>query len=129
MSLYYIKLLFHFRLEICTPKKLMESILTFGDRTFRRIMTKIQPKYETSNISVNNRYSRSLQNNDACLKQMKHFENYLEIFDEMNAMKQEYDKKESMLRKAISSHEKTEKDLQQKITNLLFEISLLKNKK
>ena len=92
-------------------------------------MKKIQPKYETSNISANNKYSRCLQNNEACLKHMKHFQNYLEIFDEMNAMKQEFDKKESELRKAISSHENTERDLQQKITNLLFEISLLKNKK
>ena len=120
---------FPFRLEICTPKRLMESILTFGDRTFHKIMTKIRPKYETSNISVNNKYSGCLQNNEVCLKQMKHFQNYLEIFDEMNAMKQEFDKKESLLRKAISSHENNEKDLQQKITNLLFEISLLKNKK
>ena len=107
----------------------MESILSFGDRNFNKIMTKIQPKYETSNISVNNKYSRSLQNSEVCLKQMKHFQNYLEIFDEMNAMKQEFDKKESQLKKAISSHENNEKDLQQKITNLLFEISLLKNKK
>ena len=106
----------------------MESILTFGDRAFRKIMTKIGPKYEASNISVKNKYSRCLQNNEECLKQMKHFDNYLEIFDEMNAMKQELDNKESLLQKAISSHENTEKDLQQKITNLLFEISLLKNK-
>ena len=107
----------------------MESVLTFGDKTFRKMMKKIQPKYETSNISVTNKYSGCLQNNEVCLKQMKHFRNYLEIFDEMNAMKQEFDRKESLLRKAISSHENNEKDLQQKITNLLFEISLLKNKK
>ena len=107
----------------------MESILTFGDRTFLKIMTKIRSKYGTTNISVNNKYSRCLKNNEVCLKQMKHFQNYLEIFDEMNTMKQEFDKKESALRKAISSHENTERDLQQKITNLLFEISLLKNKK
>lgn len=120
---------FPFRLEIFVPKKVMEFILTFGDKSFNYILKKTLLTDVPSYNITSKKISKGFQDNVVNVKQMKQFESYLDIFDEMNIMKEEYEKKELVLQKAITSHENTEKDLQKKITDLLFEISLLKNKK
>ena len=107
----------------------MEFILTFGDKSFNYILKKTLLTDVPSYNITSKKISKGFQDNVVNVKQMKQFESYLDIFDEMNIMKEEYEKKELVLQKAITSHENTEKDLQKKITDLLFEISLLKNKK
>ena len=107
----------------------MEFILTIGNKSFNYILKKTVSSDVTSYNSTIKKVSKGLQDDVVNLKQMKQFESYLEIFDEMNIMKEEFEKKELAHRKAITSHENTEKDLRKKITDLLFEISLLKNKK
>ena len=107
----------------------MEFILTFGDKGFNHILKKTLSNDNTSYNFATKKISKELEDNVVNLKQIKQFESYLEIFDEINIMKEEYEKKELVLQKTITSHENTEKDLQKKITDLLFEISLLKNKK
>ena len=104
-------------------------MLTFGDRCFKMVLTMIVSKDVISTNTTSEKTHINSKKDVISLKQMKHFQNYLEVFDEMNNMKEEYEKNESNLRNTIASHEHTEKHLQKKITDLLFEISLLKNSK